>query len=451
MRIQSPLPVRLLAVVVALTIAAACQEPIPTEVPAREVQAARNVGDGPTVTATKPSKSLRGVTLDVRVFGTGFDEGSTAQWAIDGVPTDQVVTNSVNVLSSTQLIANISISPDAEGGLYDVIVTAAGGGKPGIGTETFEINVEITDLGNLGGWQTGATAINESGQIAGYAMTPLGSSAFLWTNGVMKNLGTPAGFNHSRAEGLNNRGQVVGYSLIQRNGKWESRAWVWSREAGMQLLPGSEYSNAHAINDAGMIVGNARDTDGRMRVAVWINGEINFLPRDAYVAYDINARGQVVGDASPFHEIGWGSWPSAYVWSREVGLQYVSTLWGSAGSALGINDNGDVVGWGPYGTDDHMVHGWVSRRGAATSLGFHGGPHSVGMKVASNGLIVGRGLDQAVLWTANGAMVVLPGPEGTIQTEAYDVNSRGEAIGSAMIIEKDGTWSQRAIRWRVYK
>ena len=81
MRSQSPLPVRRLIAVVVLT--AACQEPIPTEVPSRDVLAARSVADAPTVTATKPSQSLRGVTLDVRVFGSGFGQGSTAQWAID--------------------------------------------------------------------------------------------------------------------------------------------------------------------------------------------------------------------------------------------------------------------------------------------------------------------------------------------------------------------------------
>ena len=450
MRSQSPLPVRRLIAVVVLT--AACQEPIPTEVPSRDVLAARSVADAPTVTATKPSQSLRGVTLDVRVFGSGFGQGSTAQWAIDGVPADQVVTNSVTVLSSTQLIANITISPDAEGGLYDVIVAAASGGKPGIGTETFEINVEITQLGDLGGWQTGATAINESGQIAGYGLTPTGvGRAFLWTNGVMKNLGALPGFDHSRAEGLNNRGQVVGYSMVQRNGVWESRGWVWSRDGGMQALPGSTYSTAFAINDAGMIVGHARRPDGRIGVAVWFNGQITFLPPEVWNAYDINARGQVVGDASPVHEVGWGLWPSAYVWSREAGLQYVTTLRGNIGSALGINDNGDVVGWGPHGTDDELVYGWISRRGvASSSLGFTGGPNSVGMKIASNGLIVGRGLNEGVLWSANGAILMLPGPDGTISTEVLDVNSRGEVVGNAMIRQPSGDWVQRAIRWRVY-
>lgn len=435
-------------------IAAACTEPGPTESASPSVRESRAPRDsGPTVTATKPDRSLRGVTLDVRVFGSGFDQGSTAQWAIDGVPTDQVVTNSVTVISSTQLIANITISPDAEGGLYDVIVTAASGGKPGIGTETFEINVEITLLGDLGGWQTGATAINESGQIAGYGLTPAGAGrAFLWTNGVMKNLGAPSGFDHSRAEGLNNRGQVVGYSMTQRNGVWESRAWVWSREAGMHVLPGTTWSTAFAINDAGVIVGNARRPDGRVGVAVWINGEISFLPPEVWNAFDINARGQVVGDALPIHEVGWGVWPSAYVWSREGGLQYVTTLRGSAGSALGINDNGDIVGWGPHGTDDELVHGWVSRHGvASSSLGFTGGPSSVGVKIASNGLIVGRGLNEGVLWSANGAMLMLPGPDGTISTEVLDVNSRGEVVGNAMIQQPSGDWVQRAIRWRVYK
>ena len=437
-------------VALGVAVVGACNESAPTAPPDLGVRAARVSTDSVTVSATKPNKSLRGTTLDVRIFGTGFTQGSTVQWGIDSVPTSEVVTNSVTVLSSTQLVANITISPDAEGTFYDVMVSA-GSGKPGIGTEMFEINVEITLLGDLGGWQTGATAINESGQIAGYGLTPTGGRAFLWTNGVMKNLGAPPGFDHSRAEGLNNRGQVVGYSMTERNGAWQSRAWVWSREAGMRLLPGSDHSTAMAINDAGMVVGNARRPDGTFGVAVWFNDQITFLPREVWTAYDINARGQVVGDAALVQEIGWGFWPTAYVWSRESGLQYVNTLRGSLGSALGINDNGDVVGWGPHATDDEMVHGWVSRRGVASSLGFHGGPNSVGVKVAANGLIVGRGLDQGVLWSANGAMLMLPGPDGTVFTEILDVNSRGEVVGSAQVQEPNGEWTQRAVRWRVYK
>jgi len=91
-----------------------------------------------TVKATDPDTGSQGTTLDVAVIGSGFDRGSQAQWAQSGVPSPQVTTNSSRFVNSKKLIANITIAPDADTGLYDVIVTASTGNK-GIGTELFEV------------------------------------------------------------------------------------------------------------------------------------------------------------------------------------------------------------------------------------------------------------------------------------------------------------------------
>jgi dipeptidyl aminopeptidase/acylaminoacyl peptidase len=91
-----------------------------------------------TVKATDPDTGSQGTTLDVAVIGSGFDRGSQAQWAQSGVPSPQVTTNSTRFVNSKKLIANITIAPDADTGLYDVIVTASTGNK-GIGTELFEV------------------------------------------------------------------------------------------------------------------------------------------------------------------------------------------------------------------------------------------------------------------------------------------------------------------------
>ncbi len=53
----------------------------------------------------------------------------------------------------------------------------------------------ITDLGNFGGTSSSGTGINNNGQVVGYGYTAGNAAyqAFLYSNGVMTNLGTLGG------------------------------------------------------------------------------------------------------------------------------------------------------------------------------------------------------------------------------------------------------------------
>jgi TolB protein len=93
---------------------------------------------GVTVTATDPNDAAQDTTLDVVVSGSGFDRGSSAAWAIAGVPSSKIRTNATRYVSSKQLVANITIALDADTVLYDVMVTTSRG-KKGIGTELFRV------------------------------------------------------------------------------------------------------------------------------------------------------------------------------------------------------------------------------------------------------------------------------------------------------------------------
>lgn len=93
---------------------------------------------GPSVKSAEPDNAPQDTTLDVAVSGSGFDRGSTAQWAIAAMPSSKVRTNSTRFVSPKQLVANITIALDADPVLYDIVVTTATG-KKGIGTEMFAV------------------------------------------------------------------------------------------------------------------------------------------------------------------------------------------------------------------------------------------------------------------------------------------------------------------------
>ena len=109
---------------------------------------ASSSGGGVTVSSSNPNSALQDTTINVHVFGSGFDRGSKAQWAQSGVVSSNVTTNSTKYLSSTQLTANITVAITASTGRYDILVTTSQGIK-GIGTELFTIASRPVD-GRLG-------------------------------------------------------------------------------------------------------------------------------------------------------------------------------------------------------------------------------------------------------------------------------------------------------------
>jgi len=100
----------------------------------------------------------------------------------------------------------------------------------------------ISDLGTLGGTFSIATGVNDLGQVVGYSATADGAThAFLWQSGTMTDLGTlRAAAGESHATGINRLGQVVGYSTAA-DGDGSSRlspgAHRWTHPARSQRAP----------------------------------------------------------------------------------------------------------------------------------------------------------------------------------------------------------------------
>lgn len=105
-------------------------------------------GGGPGVTEADPPWAEQDTTLDVRIIGSGFDASAAARFTLDGVPTDSVRTNSTTFVSSTELVANITVDSAALVDLYDVEVQLSGDGPPGkkkgVGVDLFAVTEKGT-------------------------------------------------------------------------------------------------------------------------------------------------------------------------------------------------------------------------------------------------------------------------------------------------------------------
>lgn len=219
-------------------------------------------------------------------------------------------------------------------------------------------NGNMQDLGTLGGTWSSASGINNNGQIVGGAATTgnVGYHAFLYESGRMHDLGTLGGTN-SIATGINLKGQIVGYSQISGNSAYH--AFLYS-DGYMQDLGtlGGRDSKAMAINDSGQIVGYSvivAEENPPYHAFTYSNGvmqDLGFLSGGSYsAAFDINNSGQIAG---------WSSAPSEWWYTdgghallfdngRMIDLYVLSdaeALGWKTLDARGINEVGQIVGWG---------------------------------------------------------------------------------------------------------
>ena len=162
-----------------------------------------------------------------------------------------------------------------------------------------------------------ATGVNDKGQVVGQMTTTDGFRATLWNGGTLTNLGTLNSGDYSYATGLNDKGQVVGYSTIGKPTTTNAsgflgttiNAFTWNSSTGMTSLGGlSPQDNSYAtgINENGQVVGYSYGLDRgsyRYRAFTWDNGalaDLNGLIDPALgwalnVANAVNDQGQIVG------------------------------------------------------------------------------------------------------------------------------------------------------------
>jgi hypothetical protein len=418
---------------------------------------------GVSVTSASPPFGDRGTTVDVHVFGSGFASGAKATWLLHGVADDHVHTNSTTVISSSELVANVTIAGDAALDFWDVQVSLSSG-KNGVGSDCFEVTTAEV-LGTTGG-DANVAGISEQLQVAGYANT-----GFVWEDGVgmtsldgqimtidpwgdvvagmtgnfvptawirqssgtwvtellpqlPSSIGARAQAAARRADGtlllagLDDSAQSTKPNAPQYNRVvlWQRSGSGWAAPVKYELPAGSVRGSARAVNGLGEIVGQL---DAGSTGAVWENPatstRLDGLPNA------INSSGTIIVGSRQGTPVYWWRDLVTQAWhTTGVPLPPIADTNCGGSAARGVNDAGVIVGGSCNSATKVQATAWqLDLSGAAPVL--------VGTPTALPGL-------------------------GTNKTSATDVSNAAAVTATAPFVVTGGArlnGTRVAVRWRL--
>jgi probable HAF family extracellular repeat protein len=215
-------------------------------------------------------------------------------------------------------------------------------------------------------------------------------------------------------------------------------------------LPGGTSSTAYAMNRSRQVVGvsGTISATGQLEnhAFLWANGEM----RDLGNFGPIPAPGRVHGTATGINDagqvVGWANRPDgeshAFLWANGR-MQDLGTLGGEQSGATAINAAAQVVGYSTLAAApgaDPVTHAFLWQNGVMRDLGTLGGNYSRAFGINRLGEVVGesrtaRGSIHAFRW-ANGVMTHLQRQGG--RSQALAINRGGRVVG---------VWSSRATVW----
>lgn len=240
----------------------------------------------------------------------------------------------------------------------------------------------VTKLGSLGGTLTVPLGINNSGRVVGQAERLQVNRAFLYSHGMMEDVGTLGG--EAIAQDINNSGVIVGWAQLSSGGIHPFR-YHKGQMQDLGTLAGDDHAVALAINNRGEIVGESGKAGESSSAFLFKNGRMHDLggfggPYSGAGA--INDSGEIVGSAvlpnGQFH---------AFLYKRGV-MRDLGTLGGSFSGAGDINNRGQIVGVSLVSSDE-ALHGFLYENGRMIDLGTLGGPTNIATAINNHGVIVG--------------------------------------------------------------
>jgi uncharacterized membrane protein len=214
---------------------------------------------------------------------------------------------------------------------------------------------ELVNLSGETGKVSRPVAINNQGQIVGYADAPapdFQTYPCIWPAYDQKPQPLETTLHNSILVGINQAGQVVGYENSVRTNNL-THAVTWEGGIWRDLDAGSSPASwANAINSLGQIVGYQAISNGSVAYlwdkvaggqALTLGGAYTYSSANA-----INGQGQVVGRTN---------W-AAFFWQAGKGITKLNDLLPSVAqlqNATGINDQGLIIGSGMFGGQNYNL------------------------------------------------------------------------------------------------
>jgi probable HAF family extracellular repeat protein len=308
------------------------------------------------------------------------------------------------------------------------------------------LSYTITNLGSLGGTASVPVEVNNRGEVVGYSLTANNAAAhaFLYNHGRMIDLGTLGGTT-SEATSVSAKGVVVGMSYIAP-GSTQVDAFIKRggklRDLG-QLNPAFAEAGVISINAGGDIAGLSAGGYNALIHRHGMNIDLGSLSSLGSIAKDINDSGEVVGFSTTalLPPANGSSQPIATFHAflyRDGTIIDLGTLGGADSTANSINDRGAVAGFS-LTANNAATHAFVYRSGTMTDLGTLGGRDSIAAAINDEGAVVGTSLTSTGVPHAfidvHGRMADLnseiPAQSGFVITTAAGINDHGQIVAQA--------------------
>jgi probable HAF family extracellular repeat protein len=311
----------------------------------------------------------------------------------------------------------------------------------------------VKDLGSLGGPYLVGLAMNNHGDVAGYAYLADGTiHAFRWTeSGGLEDLGANGGWL-SQAFGINDNGDVVGVFLDAAN---EPHGFLAPVGGAMRDLrtPQRQIVRVNSITNDGRMTGMLYSFTPSFQVHAFrtrADGTLEDLGDTVYasVGWHINSNGDVTGYEA--HN-SMGTLQSGFRFSDALGKVDLGTVGGARSSGMAINNSGVVVGWSEGATADTWSRAFRARPGASiedlgTLGGLNAGADSINDAGAVAGWATGQYFMTAFVYTDADGMIdlntrVVPVDGGRVISEAVGINNAGQIV--ALYSTANGTGTVR--------